>query len=118
MQNDVLKNQIAPWQEKGRWYHGAFNNNGLIQNETDLFLYSDFLLDGSGNDWRIGQRSSSFAVKKMRIMDVKCFESDDYTASSNVTSQISDYIYANGRRYAYLHTKAATGKVDFWIFIR
>ena len=21
MENDVLKNKIAPWQEKGQWYH-------------------------------------------------------------------------------------------------
>lgn len=25
MQNDVLKNKIAPWQEKGRWHHIRLN---------------------------------------------------------------------------------------------
>lgn len=29
MENDVLRNKIAPWQEKGRWYHARFvYNNG------------------------------------------------------------------------------------------
>ena len=28
MENDVLKNKIAPWQEKGRWYHIRLNVGG------------------------------------------------------------------------------------------
>ena len=28
MQNDVLKNSIAPWQEKGRWYHIQIESDG------------------------------------------------------------------------------------------
>ena len=41
MQNDVLKNNIAPWQEKGRWYHGVWDMSvpGWITEETDdIFL--------------------------------------------------------------------------------
>lgn len=28
MQNDMLKNNIAPWQEKGRWYHIEVESDG------------------------------------------------------------------------------------------
>ena len=40
MQNDVLKNEIAPWQEKGRWYHGVWDivNKAWIPDKTDAFL--------------------------------------------------------------------------------
>ena len=37
MENDVLKNKIVPWQEKGRWYHGAWDISAQnwITDETD-----------------------------------------------------------------------------------
>lgn len=41
MQNDMLKNNVAPWQENGRWYHATvkFDANAgawkVIQNESD-----------------------------------------------------------------------------------
>lgn len=44
MENDVLKNKIAPWQEKGRWYHCKLNSDGsvwkILFNESDKFFSS------------------------------------------------------------------------------
>ena len=38
MQNDVLKNEIAPWQEKGRWYHAHITESGVDSVNTDQYL--------------------------------------------------------------------------------
>ena len=40
MQNMTLKNELAPWQEKGRWYHGVYNcgNGAFISDETDPLI--------------------------------------------------------------------------------
>ena len=40
MQNDVLKNNIVPWQEKGRWYHGLWDTStdSFITEKTDSFI--------------------------------------------------------------------------------
>lgn len=36
MQNDVLKNEIAPWQEKGRWYKITLDNiSGTLTYNSD-----------------------------------------------------------------------------------
>lgn len=40
MENDVLKNKIAPWQEKGRWYKFTIVSDGSVfsvdQSKSDL----------------------------------------------------------------------------------
>lgn len=55
MQNDVLKNQIAPWQEKGRWYKGTYkrdaNGISIDTDKSDKFLIDVFLV--SGVDFRV-----------------------------------------------------------------
>ena len=38
MQNDVLRNTIVPWQEKGRWYHAHLTELGVDVNNTDQFI--------------------------------------------------------------------------------
>ena len=44
MENDVLKNRIAPWQEKGRWYHAQLqlkaDKSGfeLIPEQSDSYF--------------------------------------------------------------------------------
>ena len=49
MQNDVLKNEIAPWQDKGRWYHFHMTEAGLDVNNSDKFIIDKFTITaGSG----------------------------------------------------------------------
>ena len=47
MENDVLKNKIAPWQEKGRWYKGVYEFDGtnykIHSDESDQFLVDSFI---------------------------------------------------------------------------
>ena len=117
MENDVFKNKIAPWQEKGRWYHIKLDSNGIIQSETDTFIKNNFFLDASGAFWRIGQTSSSYNIKPHRILNIIIRESDDYAISSNTTINVSDYIYATGRNFKYLSAIPATGTIDVWLFI-
>ena len=47
MQNDVLKNNIAPWQEKGRWYHAHITETGLDTDNTDKFFTDNFSVSAS-----------------------------------------------------------------------
>lgn len=60
MENDVLKNKIAPWQEKGQWYHLRImreSEESMITIDylhSDLiFQYSDLLFSSELNDWTI-----------------------------------------------------------------
>ena len=46
MQNDVLKNTIAPWQEKGRWYHAYINNSGIVANKSDQWIIDNMTFSG------------------------------------------------------------------------
>lgn len=49
MENDVLKNKIAPWQEKGRWYHAHITESGIDSLNTDKFLLDNMKIEaGSG----------------------------------------------------------------------
>ena len=47
MENDVLKNKMAPWQEKGRWYHATVKSDGtnwtIVNDETDAELRGSVL---------------------------------------------------------------------------
>ena len=47
MQNDMLKNNIAPWQEKGRWYHIRVKSDGtvwtILYDESDKFFASSVI---------------------------------------------------------------------------
>ena len=47
MQNDMLKNNIAPWQERGRWYHAHLSSNGtaytLDKAKSDTFFSNSYI---------------------------------------------------------------------------
>lgn len=45
MENDVFKNKIVPWQEKGRWYHAHIVNSAIDADNTDKYLLEHFTLN-------------------------------------------------------------------------
>lgn len=51
MQNDRLKNKIAPWQEKGRWYHATIQKSGatfvLVNQTSDVFIINNYRITGN-----------------------------------------------------------------------
>ena len=49
MQNDVLKNEIAPWQEKGRWYKARVTEAGIDTDHSDQFMIDYFQISLNSN---------------------------------------------------------------------
>ena len=74
MQNDVLKNNIAPWQEKGRWYHAHITESGIDSLNTDQFL-----LDNMTNP--AGSGTFTFNAK-CRVIDYIFHVKNHATAST------------------------------------
>lgn len=78
MENDVLKNKMAPWQEKGRWYHVTIKATGsafsVIADKSDPFNFSinatNYLvvpLDVQILDWKVKLTGEVQASKLVRI---------------------------------------------------
>ena len=65
MENDVLKNKIAPWQEKGRWYHAVVEVENsewiLLKDESDAF-FSTSELSGAENGTFTVSTDTRFAI--------------------------------------------------------
>lgn len=121
MQNDVLKNNIAPWQEKGRWYHGVYDATNLtfISEKTDEFIKDSFELIQVPNTYVAVLRA-----KLNQTPDVKFFEpiSASYKCSGVVvpstTSAPHSYYQAAGRRGIVVGPAGAnSGISEFWVFV-
>jgi len=113
MQNDMLKNNIAPWQEKGRWYHGVFDctSHTLDTNKTDIEIINNFTFTTISNWYCLYQASN-----KYDILDIhRKFK--NYTSGS--TSGISEfYITSSGVICpAIAQSSSTAGTVEFWIFL-
>ena len=83
MQNDMLKNNIAPWQEKGRWYHGVWDieNAVFLTNETDPELLS--------NDYAFSMITNTEFIRptvdNKKILDAKTLYRSPLSIGSNQT---------------------------------
>lgn len=111
MQNDVLKNNIAPWQEQGRWYHATVSCNGTT--------------------WKIETAKSDEHFKNLSIV------STNYLVVSNNVKEIpltfevifdanfpgsitySKTLYYGNIRHDIILPSAASyvGEADVWVFI-
>ena len=118
MQNDVLKNKIAPWQEKGRWYHGLWNigTNAFDADETDdELLHGDYSLSMISNTEYIRPNSADrkiiYVVNKWR---------SPLTIGSNQTINIGSHRVFTagviGIGFA-PSLSNSSGLVDVWLFI-
>lgn len=118
MQNDVLKNEIAPWQEKGRWYHGLWD--GTLQafdpNESD-----DYLLNGGFSITTISNVMYIFPPNSYLhpIIDVKLFphEMVAIPSTANFTVGSRRASSSGGFGIAFMQN-TITSKIDVWFFVK
>lgn len=88
MQNDMLKNTIVPWQEKGRWYHAHITEAGVDVNNTDDFVKNNF---------NIASNASNIYVKKgVTVIDIK-IRINSYETSNATTITPAVVLRVDGR---------------------
>ena len=120
MQNDMLKNNIAPWQEKGRWYHGVADavNHTFIADKTDDFILNNFTLVLLSSCYCLTANGNlGDDVASNSIIDVKLRFSGLGNSYGSGQSAIS-YFYKNGT-YAWpiIPSGITSGVIEFWAFI-
>ena len=118
MENDVLKNRIVPWQEKGRWYHGIYDNSAasLINDKTDQYIIDNFTLNTSTSYIFLGPESGQENIK---ILDI-VFELHNVTAGNNQILNLgaNKYVSTTGfMKPSISHTSFTAGTVEFWMFV-
>ena len=115
MENDVLRNKIAPWQEKGRWYHGKVDLTGtpaFITEQTDKFLLDNTVIGASTGDILVVGKTN-----KIHFIDTK-FKLNNYTRASASANYFVLYYYADGREGSTIAPAGATtGTTEFWVFV-
>lgn len=118
MENDVLKNKIAPWQEKGRWYHGLWDsdNSNWIATDTDDYLLNSVDVSSFGSNYAIIPKNYT----KEQILDVKVYFRNPYSVTTSLNATIgSKRIQTNGKTLTVFAPAATglTGLCDVWLFI-
>lgn len=104
MQNDVLKNKIAPWQEKGRWYHAFIESTGTALKLT--------ICDLEGV--RISGTSLLMPNSDFKLIDVKVVDEDLASGKS-----LADYTVAKTSgtvAYTKLPSAGDFTYIDLWFF--
>lgn len=113
MQNDVLKNEIAPWQEKGRWYHGVVDPTtpAFITDRTDKYVIDHFTLLTSGQNIYLNPDSNEI-IGLDSIIKI----SADFARSS--TNVLNKYYATSTQKQLVLCSPTGTaGTCEFWAFI-
>ena len=119
MQNDVLRNTIVPWQEKGRWYHAKFDFSAgaIVAAETDQYLLDHATATLSGTTWyynfdRVGNDHAA------GIIDYKVLYTDIPIASTAATIYIALRHYTNGNTgFIFALSDFNDGFADIWVFV-
>ena len=119
MQNDVLKNEIAPWQEKGRWYHGVWDiaTAAFETDKTDNYILTQL-------DIVIGSSAAYAHCKKStdRLITSVLQAVDKITASTTVQGTINILRIRPqgdiGLAFAPVNAGITAGKYDIYIFIK
>lgn len=104
---NVNKNRIAPWQEKGRWYHVFLESDG-----TDV----SYTLGDIGSAGSIQESDNTFCVEADFIVcEFKtCVHVDTAAAAGDYTPSIK--MYGNGMTGIYLPDPANWDYMDLFIF--
>lgn len=116
MQNDVLKNKIAPWQEKGRWYHLRFNIDG----EDGIYIDHDNS-DPIFHDSEMIYTGIEIVISNIdQVVDMRYI----VTSTSTPVYDESFLIYSNGYNFQnkrfnlVIHSDGvSTGYVDLYLYI-
>lgn len=113
MQNDVLTNKIAPWLEKGRWYHGIFDYaaGNLDRDKTDSYIIDNFTHGPSG--------TTRYLVPKRKEIRILNAIFDAYGESStNTAINLSFRYQTDGVKGVSIGPYGlTTGIIEFWLFI-
>ena len=118
MQNDVLKNNIAPWQEKGRWYHANIYSSssvsGINTNRTDSFIVDNFNIYPISGKIYIGPK-----VGSENIVILDCHANyKNYTISTDATNVTLKYYAADGRiLWGFAGGPFTGADIDLWLFV-
>ena len=113
MENDVLKNKIAPWQEKGRWYHGlwSYTTNAIVSDKTDKYIIDNFTSGSAA-----GFRYLIPLKKEIRIIDIK-FDAYGDIASDNSYNINFRYKTGSIKGVSIGPSTMIDGFSEFWLFI-
>lgn len=113
MQNDVLKNKIAPWQENGRWYHANITSTG--SSWVFNFDKSDPVFAGSaitpGNIL-----VTPFDYNKEIITDIKVILHKTPTDIISVGYNAFYIRFSTNQNIFLCPVGSYTGEIDLWIF--
>lgn len=113
MENDVLKNKIEPWQEKGRWYKCTIINNQIDTQKTDQFIVDNFEIFISGTAKHLRSKANT----DLKILDYIVYHKNTTTTTSAcfVTKTfLTDNSKRAGVRYA---ENPITGELEVFLFI-
>ena len=114
MQNDMLKNTIAPWQEKGRWYHGIWNfSTASMVAGSDQYLLDTGGYSDSGNTIYFYDKT-----KKIEYINVVTKTMSDYSCSLSSTITGVKRYYTTGEIGIPISTSNAynSGHMEVWLF--
>lgn len=124
MQNDMLKNTVAPWQEKGRWYHGVwdYSTRKFDPDKSDPVLLDTSLFEITGDG---GANVTIYPLKvngkRYSIIDVKYKALNAVTVSSNNNTSIgairTTTLGSTGRIFARSSAGISGGRADIWLFM-
>lgn len=120
MQNDMLKNTVAPWQEEGRWYHALydFSTKNFVPEETDSFLLDATMIQLATSGYA---RVIYILDKKHPIIDIKCKFHDDFVTPTTNNVDFGGIrnttLGYGGRIFALDGYAGMSGFMDLWIFI-
>ena len=114
MENDVLKNKIAPWQETGRWYHIACDSNGTTWTLDQIHCdpLPNLIITGS-------QYIIPFDDVDHVIIDIKVKVVGTPLSTIDFTTYYGVRLAASPNRYAIRlpDPTSLNGHVDIWIFV-
>lgn len=107
MENDVLKNKIAPWQEEGRWYKIRIKSLQLDQNESDPNFNAYF--SASSN--------YIYLPPKFVLCDYKMIY-DDFTVTSDTNINPVIRLNSAGRiGFSTGHVAATITDISFTVYV-
>jgi len=104
MLNQTLKNTVAPWMEKGRWYHAFIESNG----STGGALLTNCDLEGCSVTGSTFSMPSDFHIIDYVIADFDLAISKTLSKAYKTTTAGKEYIaIPNGADFTYC---------DIWFF--
>lgn len=117
MQNDVLKNEIAPWQEKGQWYKIELNSDGaawtIDVKNTDERLKNAVISSG----YYVQLNDANLDAMKECILDA-VFKLYAFPTAATIKEGVFRIYWNTSHQFITLQNPTIyTGKLTVWIFI-